>query len=155
MNRIYRNYNRYYMINNTSNNINYSGIRDCGNEPFSIDLDKIVMQNDNFRTSLWTGNNLQLTLMSINAGECIGTEMHPNVDQFFMIVSGDGMILMGDNQSMSDYKKKLEKGIVVIVPAGKWHNVVNTGDTPLKLFSIYAPPQHQKGTVHKTKDDEK
>ena len=89
--------------------------------------------------------------MCINPKESIGTEIHQNVDQFFMVVSGNGMILMGNNQSMSEYKSKLDSGTVAIVPAGKWHNVINIGETPLKLFSIYAPPQHKKGTIHKRK----
>lgn len=151
MNRIYRNYNKFHMASNISNNIDYAGVRDYSNEFFSADLNKIVINNENFRTALWTGNNLQLTLMCINPKESIGTEIHQNVDQFFMVTSGNGMILMGNNQSMSEYKSKLDSGTVAIVPAGKWHNVINIGETPLKLFSIYAPPQHKKETIHKRK----
>lgn len=153
MSRIYRNYNKYHMINNMQGNTDYRNIQDCGSDFFSADINKIVINNENFLSTLWTGNNLQVTLMCINPKECIGTEVHSNADQFFMIVSGNGMIVMGNNQNMFEYKSKLEKGTIAIVPAGKWHNVMNIGDTPLKLFSIYAPPQHKKGIIHKVKEN--
>jgi len=89
--------------------------------------------------------------MSINVGEDIGLEIHPNLDQFIRIEQGQGLVKMGDSKHNLDYQKNVRDGYVFIIPAGKWHNLVNTGSIPLKLYSIYAPPQHPHGTVHKTK----
>ena len=96
---------------------------------------------------------MQLTLMSLNVGEDIGLEMHPNVDQFIRIESGKAESTMGDTRDMVDFRENLEADDIIIVPAGKWHNIINTGSTPLKLYSIYAPANHPFGTVHKTKTD--
>ena len=126
---------------------------DYGPEPFVINIGQAARQNDTFRTALWTGNHLQLTLMSINAGEDIGLENHPNLDQFLQIEQGQGIVRMGLSRKNLDYQRKVGRGYAVIIPAGTWHNLVNTGNVPLKLYSIYAPPQHPKGTVHRTKAD--
>ena len=126
---------------------------DYGPEPFVINIGQAARQNDTFRTALWTGNHLQLTLMSINAGEDIGLENHPNLDQFLRIEQGQGIVRMGLNRENLDFQRKVGRGYAVIIPAGTWHNLVNTGNVPLKLYSIYAPPQHPKGTVHRTKAD--
>lgn len=135
------------------NRNNYMVFPDYGPEPFVIDIGQAARQNDTFRTALWTGNHLQLTLMSINAGEDIGLENHPNLDQFLRIEQGQGIVRMGLNRENLDFQRKVGRGYAVIIPAGTWHNLVNTGNVPLKLYSIYAPPQHPKGTVHRTKAD--
>ena len=121
--------------------------------PFVIDIDEASRQNTNFRTALWTGNNLQLTLMSIPVGGEIGLEMHPDVDQFLRIEEGEGMVLMGESMDNLDYQERVEDDYAIIIPAGTWHNLINIGDEPIKLYSIYAPPQHPHGTVHVTKED--
>jgi len=126
---------------------------DYGPEPFVINIGQAARQNDTFRTALWTGNHLQLTLMSIDAGEDIGLENHPNLDQFLRIEQGQGIVRMGLSRENLDFQRKVGRGYAVIIPAGTWHNLVNTGNVPLKLYSIYAPPQHPKGTVHRTKAD--
>ena len=126
---------------------------DYGPEPFVINIGQAARQNDTFRTALWTGNHLQLTLMSINAGEDIGLENHPNLDQFLQIEQGQGIVRMGLSRENLDFQRKVGRGYAVIIPAGTWHNLVNTGNVPLKLYSVYAPPQHPKGTVHRTKAD--
>lgn len=128
-------------------------LKDYGPQPFVIDIEKATMQNDNFRTALWTGKHLQLTLMSINVGEEIGLEIHPDLDQFIRIEEGQGLVKMGDRKDRLDFQEKVYDDFAFIIPAGKWHNLINTGKKPLKLYSIYAPPQHPKGTVHKTKAD--
>ena len=110
-------------------------------------------QNYNFRLALWTGTYLQLTLMSINAREDIGLEMHPDVDQFIRIEEGQGLVLMGDYPDRLTFQQMVFDDDVIFLPAGKWHNLINTGCTPIKLYSIYAPPNHPFGTVHKTKED--
>lgn len=91
--------------------------------------------------------------MNINAKEDIGLEMHPDVDQFIRIEEGQGLVLMGDSHDRLYYQERVYPGYVIFIPAGKWHNVINTGCTPLKLYSIYAPPEHPWGTVHRTKED--
>lgn len=129
-------------------------LKDYGPDPFVINIEQATKQNDNFRLALWTGNHLQVTLMSINVGDDIGLEVHPHVDQFLRIEQGQGLVLMGDNEDNLYYRQRVQEGYIIIVPAGKWHNVINTGCIPLKLYSIYAPPQHPHGTVHGIKQDQ-
>lgn len=131
----------------------YYEIMDYGPEPFVVDINDITEQNNTFRTALWTGDNLQLTLMSIDVGDEIGLEVHPDVDQFLRIEEGDGIILMGNSQDNLDFQERVYEDTAILIPAGKWHNLINTGNTPLKLYSIYAPPQHPRGTVHETRDE--
>ncbi len=126
---------------------------DSGPEPFVVDIDKATVRNNYFRTTIWTGCYLQLTLMCIEPGDDIGIEMHPDVDQFLRIEQGQGMVMMGGGKGELNYRQSVYDGFAIIIPAGTWHNVVNTGRVPLKLYSIYAPPQHPHGTVHITKRD--
>jgi len=134
-------------------NADNMGLTDYGPEPFVINIDQATRQNNMFRTALWTGRHLQLTLMSINAGDDIGLENHPNLDQFIRIEQGQGIVKMGNSKENLYFQRKVSDDYAIIIPAGTWHNLINTGRTPLKLYSIYAPPQHPKGTVHKTKAD--
>ena len=124
---------------------------DYGPHPFTIDISNAAMNNDTFRTALWTGNNLQLTLMSIPAGEEIGVEVHQDDDQFLHIESGRGVVQMGKRMDNLNFQQPVFVNSAIFVPAGIWHNIINTGDIPLKLYSIYAPPHHPWGTVHQTK----
>lgn len=126
-------------------------LKDYGSRPFVVDMEQVTKQNRTFRTALWTGKHLQLTLMSIGAGEDIGLEMHPNLDQFIRIEEGQGRVQMGDSKSDLDFEAQVSSDDAILIPAGKWHNLTNTGNRPLKLYSIYAPPEHPYGTVHKTK----
>lgn len=126
---------------------------DYGPYPFVVNIEEVTLQNDTFRTALWTGSHLQLTLMSIPVGEEIGLENHPEVDQFIRVEGGEGLVKMGDRKDKLDYVTKVYDNFAIIIPAGKWHNLINTGYKPLKVYSIYAPPQHPFGTVHKTKAD--
>jgi len=128
-------------------------LKDYGPEPFVVNIEDVTKQNNNFRTALWTGTHLQLTLMSINVGEDIGLENHPNLDQFIRIEEGQGVVMMGDRKDNLNFRRKVYDDYAFIIPAGKWHNLINTGNKPLKLYSIYAPPQHPYGTIHKTKED--
>ncbi len=128
-------------------------LKDYGPEPFVVNIENVTKQNNNFRTALWTGNHLQLTLMSINVGEDIGLEIHPDLDQFVRIEEGQGLVMMGDRKDNLDFQARVGPDYAFIIPAGKWHNLINTSNKPLKLYSIYAPPQHPYGTVHKTKAD--
>ncbi|OLO27888.1 cupin [Alkalihalophilus pseudofirmus] len=126
-------------------------VTDYGPNPFVVDIEEATKQNNTFRTALWTGNHLQLTLMSINVGEDIGLEIHPDLDQFLRIEEGQGIIKMGDNKDNLTFEEEVFDDFAIIIPAGKWHNLINTGNKPLKLYSIYAPPEHPYGTVHETK----
>ncbi len=126
-------------------------LKDYGPNPFVIDIVKATKQNENYRTTLWTGSHLQLTLMSIPVGGEIGLEIHPNLDQFIRIEEGEGLVKMGAKENSLDFQEKVQDDFIFIIPAGTWHNLINTGKKPIKLYSIYAPPQHPFGTVHKTK----
>ena len=124
--------NNYCYNNKCSSENDSSILRDYGNKPFVININEVTRLNNNFRTALWTGEHLQLTLMCIRVNDCIGLEMHPNVDQFLRIEEGYGLVQMGDTKN----------------------NLTNLGNRPIKLYSIYAPANHPFGTIHKTKEDE-
>jgi mannose-6-phosphate isomerase-like protein (cupin superfamily) len=128
-------------------------LKDYGPAPYVVDIEQATTQNNTFRTALWTGKKLQVTLMSINPGEDIGLEMHPNVDQFLRVEEGQGLVKMGTRKEKLDYQKVVADDYAILIPAGTWHNIINTGQTPLKMYSIYGPPNHPRGTVHKTKAD--
>jgi len=126
---------------------------DYGPCPFVVNIEKATLQNNNFRIALWTGKYLQLTLMSINPGDDIGLEIHTDHDQFIRIEQGEGLVMMGDSKYNLDFQRRVYDDYAIFIPAGKWHNLINTGCKPLKLYSIYAPPEHPHGTIHKTKKD--
>ncbi|MGI6669739.1 MAG: cupin domain-containing protein [Acetivibrionales bacterium] len=144
---------QYFPHTNQANPGNPIILRDYGPEPFAVDIEEAAKHNNNFRLALWTGKHLQITLMSINVGEDIGLEIHPNLDQFIRIEEGRGIIMMGDSRDRLDFRANVRDDYAFVIPAGKWHNLVNTGSRPLKLYSIYAPPQHPHGTVHKTREE--
>lgn len=124
---------------------------DYGPEPYIADLRQATMRNQNYRTALWTGQYQQLTLMKINVGDDIGLEVHPHTDQFIYVVEGHGCATLGSSKDKLNYQRNIGNDCAVFVPAGTWHNVINTGRTPLKVFTLYAPPHHPHGTVHQTK----
>ncbi|WP_174612998.1 cupin domain-containing protein [Virgibacillus ihumii] len=128
-------------------------LKDYGNEPYVVNIEEAAEQNRNFRTTLWTGDHLQLTVMSIDVGEDIGLEIHPDVDQFLRIEEGQGIVRMGSSKEDLYFERMVGEDYAIVVPAGKWHNLINTGRRPLKLYTIYAPPEHPFGTVHVTKAD--
>ena len=126
---------------------------DYGPNAFVVDIEEVTEQNANFRLALWTGRHLQLTLMSLNPGESIGLEGHENTDQFIRIEEGVGLIQIGDSPENLAFARKVYPDYAIIIPAGKWHNLTNTGSKPLKLYSVYAPVEHPFGTVQRTKPD--
>jgi len=126
-------------------------LKDHGPSPYTVNIETATVQNPNYRTALWTGTNLQLTLMSIPVGGEIGLEVHPDIDQFLRIEEGRGRVQMGDAEDDLDFDQEIGDDWVVLVPAGKWHNITNVGDEPMKVYSIYAPPEHPHGAVHATK----
>jgi mannose-6-phosphate isomerase-like protein (cupin superfamily) len=115
-------------------------------EPYVSKLKRQTKANHNFRQVLFSAGHIQLVLMSLQPGEEIGTEVH-EVDQLIYVVDGEGRVVL-DGRG-----KKVEEGMVVCVPAGVQHNVIGANGEPMKLFTIYAAPEHAPGTVHKTKAD--
>lgn len=126
---------------------------DFGPGPYVTNVPRVSMENTYFRTSLWTGCNAQMTLMCIPAGEDIGIEIHEDTDQIIRVERGFALVRIGECKHSVNYEKKLCSGDTIFVPAGVWHNIINIGNLPLKLSSIYAPPHHPWGTIHHTKDD--
>lgn len=112
---------------------------------FVDNIEQLTTENDLFRKVLYTGQHLQLVLMTLKPGEEIGAEVHEDHDQFFRIEAGKGEVII-DGQ-----RTAVEDDDAVIVPAGARHNVVNTGDEPLKLYTIYGPPEHRDAVIHDTK----
>ena len=132
--------------------LNEDEVIDQGMKPFVINIEEAAKQNQNFRAALWTGRYFQVTVMSIDVGSDIGLEVHPTTDQFVRIEEGQGIVQMGDSKNNLNFVKKVKEDYAIMIPAGKWHNLTNTGDEPLKIYVIYAPPQHPFGTVHETKE---
>ncbi|WP_431312211.1 cupin domain-containing protein [Sporosarcina trichiuri] len=125
--------------------------RDQGSAPYVFNIQEATVQNNTFRTAMWTGEHLQVTLMSIGPGESVGLEVHPQLDQFLRVEEGQGTVHMGKTRDCLDFCRNVEDDDAILIPGGMWHNLVNTGAGPLKLYSIYAPPNHPFGTVHVTK----
>jgi mannose-6-phosphate isomerase-like protein (cupin superfamily) len=115
------------------------------------DIERATLDNETFRTVLFTGEHTQLTVMRLGPGEDIGREAHDHVDQFIRIEQGSARVELSAEEDRVDEAHDVSDDWAVIVPAGVWHNVVNTGDGELKLYSLYSPPEHPDGTVHRTK----
>ena len=126
---------------------------DCGGKPAVVDMDRLAACNRNYRTALWTGEYLQVTLMCIPVGGDVGAEVHCDTDQLIRVESGCALALTGACRNQMNCRRKVTEGCAVIIPAGTWHNLVNIGNTPLKVCSVYAPPHHPSGTVQCTKRD--
>lgn len=127
-------------------------IIDNGPAPTVLNIETATLDNTNYRTTVWTGKNLQLTLMSIDPGHDIGLEVHDTHDQFLRIEQGLATVSMGPSQDQLQ-TWQASASDAVFVPSGVWHNLACDGDVPLKLYSIYAPPEHPHGTVHVTQAD--
>jgi mannose-6-phosphate isomerase-like protein (cupin superfamily) len=111
------------------------------------DIEKATVENEDFRRVLYTGQHLQLVLMTLQPGEEIGEEVHPDRDQFFRIEEGEGAI------DIDGHENRVEDDFAVIVPAGARHNVRNIGSRPLRLYTIYGPPEHKDQIVQSTKEE--
>jgi mannose-6-phosphate isomerase-like protein (cupin superfamily) len=114
---------------------------------FIADIEDLTEENTDFRRVLYTGKKMQLVLMALQPGEEIGTEVHEDRDQFFRIEEGEGEIVIDGKRT------PVEEDHAIIVPAGARHNLINNGDKPLLLYTLYAPPEHRDGLVQKTKKD--
>jgi mannose-6-phosphate isomerase-like protein (cupin superfamily) len=129
-----------------------ANVADTGPAPLVVNIEQDTIENINYRTTLWTGVNLQITLMSIEPGHDIGLEVHDTHDQFLRIEQGLAKVSMGPSEQQLQVWQAGASDAVV-VPAGTWHNLESVGDVPLKVYSIYAPIQHPHGTIHVTKED--
>lgn len=128
-------------------------VTDQGPAPFVTDIEAATLDNDAYRTTLWTGTHLQLTVMAIDPGDDIGLEVHDDGDQFLRVESGRGRVQMGPAEDDLSFDREVGDDDVILVPAGTWHNVSNIGDEPLKVYALYGPPEHPHGTVHPTHAD--
>jgi len=128
-------------------------LTDHGPNPYVIDIEDATLANQNFRATLWTGAHLQLTVMTIPPGESIGLEAHHDTDQFLRIEQGEGRVEMGPTETEVTFTAEVCDDWVIFVPAGTWHNIINTGAGDLKLYTLYGPPDHLHGTLHPTKTD--
>lgn len=128
-------------------------VTDNGPKPNAFDIETETKDNTHYRTVAWTGKYLQVTLMSIPVGESIGLEMHATTDQFLRVDAGKGVCVMGPSEDDLSFVQDVEDGWSVQVPAGTWHDVINTGDEPLQLYAVYAPSHHAQGIVQATADD--
>jgi mannose-6-phosphate isomerase-like protein (cupin superfamily) len=117
------------------------------------DIERATLDNTNFRTVLWTGDHSQLTVMSIPPGEDIGKEVHPDHDQFLRIEQGSGRVELGPAEDEVEFTHEVGDDWAIVVPAGVWHNLINTGEGDLKVYSIYSPAEHPPDTIHPTKAD--
>jgi mannose-6-phosphate isomerase-like protein (cupin superfamily) len=136
-------------------------VKDIGPQLQSFNIEAATKANTNYRSVAWSGRYLQVTLMSIPVGGDIGLEAHPETDQFLRIDAGSGRVQMGVAEDKLTFEKDVSDGWCVLVPAGTWHNVTNTGATPMQVYAIYAPAHHPPGKLQATaaaaeadKDDE-
>jgi mannose-6-phosphate isomerase-like protein (cupin superfamily) len=117
------------------------------------DVEQATLDNENFRTVVFTGEHTQLTVMRLRPGEDIGREVHPHLDQFLRMERGRARVEFGSTEDEIEETHEVQDDWAIIVPAGVWHNVVNTGSEDVKLYSLYSPPEHPANTVHRTKAD--
>lgn len=144
-------------MNHTTSNgdqtMNRPEYKDYGPHPIAFDAEFYTKMNSKFRTSLWTGDYAQLTLMSLKPGEDIGVEAHDGLDQFLFISQGNGTVYVGPSKEDLPYHTKIKEGYGIIIPSGTYHNVVNDGKESMKLYSIYSTKEHGYSTVQETKED--
>lgn len=128
-------------------------VTDNGPEPSVFDLETATTGNADYRRVAWSGTYLQVTLMSIPVGQSIGLEAHPDTDQFLRLDAGTGRVVMGPSEDDLSLQQDVRDGWAILIPAGTWHDVINTGDEPMRLYAIYAPVHHAPGRVQATAAD--
>jgi mannose-6-phosphate isomerase-like protein (cupin superfamily) len=128
-------------------------ITDLGPAPSVFDLENATTANCDYRRVAWSGTYLQVTLMSIPVGASVGLETHPDTDQFLRLDAGTGRVVMGPSKDDLPFSQVVSDGWAIMVPAGTWHDVINTGDEPMRLYAIYAPVHHAAGKVQATAAD--
>lgn len=128
-------------------------ITDNGPEPNAFDIETATRENAAYRRVAWTGKHLQVTLMSIPPGESIGLEVHPDTDQFLRLDQGSGRCVMGPAEDDLPFQQDVGDGWSIQVPAGVWHDVINTGEQDMRLYAVYAPVHHAAGIVQETAEE--
>ncbi|MEG9430332.1 MAG: cupin domain-containing protein [Christensenellaceae bacterium] len=128
-------------------------IINSGDKPTLLNLNNVARSNRFYRKEIWTGEYLQLTVMSIPVGGEVGLELHNENDQMIGVEYGVASVYSGATKQGVKFMGNVNSDYAIFIPAGTWHNIINDGNVPLKLYSVYAPPHHPKGTVHKTKFD--
>ena len=118
-----------------------------------VAIRKATLYNDYFRRELWTGTHLQITAMAIPVGGEVGAELHEETDQFLVVEQGTASVFMGESAENMSFVGEAREGFGILVPAGTYHNILNDGRIPLKMFSVYAPPKHPVGTLQRTLGD--
>lgn len=124
--------------------------KDYGKKPWIVDIEQLTLKNRNYRTTHWTGKNLQMTTMTIKPGGEIGLERHDLGDQFIRVEEGECRVVMGKSKDKLTFNKKISDDWAIFIPEGYWHNIINEGKEPLKVYVIYAPPAHPAGTIHRS-----
>ncbi len=127
--------------------------KDYGKKPYMFNIEDATAENNNFRTTIWTGKKLQLTVMSIAPNDEAGLEIHERSDQFIRIEEGQGVCKMGASKDNLDFERAITKDDAILVPVNTWHNIINTGAKPLKLYTIYSGPEHEEGAVHRSREE--
>lgn len=130
-------------------------LEDEGKKPWIIDIEEATMDNTDYRMAVWTGKYMQLVLMSLEPGEEIALELHSGNDQFLRIESGVARVLMGKEKDNLSFDKTIGDDWIMMIPAGYWHKIINVGQEPLKVYTLYGLPVHEAGTVHETHEDAK
>jgi mannose-6-phosphate isomerase-like protein (cupin superfamily) len=133
--------------------INYN--EDLGGEPWVLDIEEATLGNENYRAANWTGKYMQLVFMTLKPGEVIDLEIHSGHDQFIRIEEGEARVQMGKTEDNLSFDKKVSDDWAILIPAGYWHTVENTGKSALKLYTLYGPAEHEKGTINKTYEEAK
>ncbi|MBO4473115.1 MAG: cupin domain-containing protein [Clostridia bacterium] len=125
------------------------------NQPIGgvVYIRKATLFNDYFRREMWTGEHMQITVMSVPVGGEVGKEIHEDLDQLLVVEQGTAAVFMGESAETMSFVGEATEGAGILVPSGRYHNVVNDGREPLKLYSVYAPPKHPIGTAQRTKAD--
>ncbi len=128
-------------------------LQDKGKQPWLFDIEEATVENANYRLAVWSGEYMQVVLMSLKPGEIIDLEVHHDHDQFIRVEQGEARILMGETEDDLPFDKIAKDDWAVLIPAGYWHKVENIGDVDLKLYTIYAPPEHAEGILHETYEE--
>lgn len=126
---------------------------DFGKQPYVMNIGEAVRQNESYRTTVWTGEKLQVIVMAIGANDESGVEIHKGIDQFIRIESGEGICKMGPEKTKYTFERTLKEDDAIFIPANTWHNIINTGSEPLRLYTIYSGAQYAEGTIHKTRSE--
>ncbi len=124
-----------------------------GKKPYVINIGETVKSNESYRQEVWTGEKLQVFVMSIGENDESGVEIHHNIDQFIRIESGQGVVRMGPESDEATFERAITVDDAIFVPAGTYHNIINTGGEPLLLYTIYSGKQYDEGTIHQIKPE--